>query len=71
MSKKLLKLLFIIFLIPIYSIGQIPKGHFVDADNTTKNGYKLKPFKQEKEGIFHYAILGFQKRNEFIVQSRF
>src|SRR5690606_21557211 len=34
-----------------------PKGHFLDADKTAEKGYKLKPFKQEKEGIYHYAVL--------------
>ena len=41
----------------MFSIGQIPKGHFLDADDTAEKGYKLKPFKQEAEGIYHYAVL--------------
>ncbi len=45
------------FLMPIFAIGQIPKGHFLDADDSAEKGYKLKPFKQKKEGIYHYAIL--------------
>jgi hypothetical protein len=44
-------------LIPIFAIGQIPKGHFLDADDLAEKGYKIKPFKQKKEGIYHYAIL--------------
>ncbi|MDX6748124.1 hypothetical protein SHK09_15105 [Polaribacter sp. PL03] len=56
---KIFKLTFltILLLIPIFSFGQIPKGHFLDADDSTEKGYKLKPFKQKKEGIYHYAIL--------------
>jgi hypothetical protein len=41
----------------MFSIGQIPKGHFLDADDTAEKGYKVKPFKQETEGIYHYAVL--------------
>ncbi len=41
----------------MFAIGQIPKGHFLDADDSAEKGYKLKPFKQKKEGIYHYAIL--------------
>lgn len=41
----------------MFSIGQIPKGHFLDADDTAEKGYILKPFKQETEGIYHYAVL--------------
>lgn len=29
----------------------------MDADKTAERGYKVKPFKQEKEGIYHYAVL--------------
>jgi len=48
----------IIFLLAsLTSIGQIPEGHFLDADDTAEKGYKLKPFIQEKEGIYHYAVL--------------
>jgi hypothetical protein len=56
---KIFKLTFltILLLIPIFSFGQIPKGHFLDADDSAEKGYKLKPFKQKKEGIYHYAIL--------------
>ncbi|WP_203293565.1 energy transducer TonB [Luteirhabdus pelagi] len=46
-----------LLLIPFLGIGQIPKGHFLDADKTAERGYKVKPFKQEKEGIYHYAVL--------------
>ena len=41
----------------MFAIGQIPKRHFLDADDSVEKGYKLKPFKQKKEGIYHYAIL--------------
>lgn len=57
MKKYKLNFLTILLLIPIFAIGQIPKGHFLDADDTTEKGIKLKPFKQEKEGIYHYAVL--------------
>ncbi|WP_181364032.1 hypothetical protein [Algibacter marinivivus] len=57
MSKYKLNFLTILLLIPMFAIGQIPKGHFLDADDSAEKGYKLKPFKQKKEGIYHYAIL--------------
>lgn len=57
MNKYKLIFLTILLLIPIFAIGQIPKGHFLDADDSTDKGYKLKPFKQKKKGIYHYAIL--------------
>ena len=41
----------------MFAIGQIPKGHFLDADDSAEKGYKLKPYKQKKKGIYHYAIL--------------
>ena len=55
MSKFIVLVSF--FLIPLISVAQIPKGHFLDADDNAEKGYKLKPFIQEKEGIYHYAIL--------------
>ena len=47
---------FLIFLmaVPLLGFGQIPKGHFLDSDG------KIKPFKQEKKGLYHYAILSEQ-----------
>ncbi|AXP81578.1 hypothetical protein CJ739_2505 [Mariniflexile rhizosphaerae] len=57
MKKYKLNILTFLLLIPIFAIGQIPKGHFLDADKTAERGYKVKPFKQEKEGIYHYAVL--------------
>lgn len=57
MNKYKLIFLTILLLIPIFAIGQIPKGHFLDADDSADKGYKLKPFKQKKKGIYHYAIL--------------
>ncbi|WP_299112575.1 hypothetical protein [uncultured Winogradskyella sp.] len=57
MKKYKLEFLTILLLIPMFTIGQIPKGHFLDADDSAEKGYKLKPFKQKKEGIYHYAIL--------------
>lgn len=47
----------LVLFIPCLLIGQIPEGHFLDADKSAKNGYKLKPYKQEQKGIYHYAIL--------------
>ena len=41
----------------MFTIGQIPKGHFLDADDSAERGYKTKPFIQEKEGIYHYSVL--------------
>jgi uncharacterized protein (UPF0305 family) len=41
----------------MFMIGQIPKGHFLDADDSAERGYKTKPFIQEKEGIYHYSVL--------------
>ncbi|WP_452226371.1 hypothetical protein [Lacinutrix cladophorae] len=57
MKKYKLNILTFLLLVPIFAIGQIPKGHFLDADETAERGYKAKPFKQEKEGIYHYAVL--------------
>ncbi|WP_308992503.1 hypothetical protein QLS71_013835 [Mariniflexile litorale] len=57
MKKYKLNILAFLLLVPIFAIGQIPKGHFLDADKTAERGYKVKPFKQEKEGIYHYAVL--------------
>jgi len=57
MKKHKFTVLTFLLLIPIFSIGQIPKGHFLDADDSAESGYKVKPFIQKKEGIYHYAIL--------------
>ncbi|WP_138432901.1 energy transducer TonB [Winogradskyella algicola] len=57
MNKYQLNILALIFLVPIFASGQIPKDHFIDADDSVERGYKVKPFKQEKEGIYHYAVL--------------
>ncbi|AXO79233.1 hypothetical protein DZC78_02170 [Olleya aquimaris] len=57
MKKNKLNILTFLLIIPFIGIGQIPKGHFLDADKTAERGYKVKPFKQEKEGIYHYAVL--------------
>jgi hypothetical protein len=57
MKKYNLNILTFLLLIPIFTFGQIPKGHFLDADKTAERGFKVKPFKQEKEGIYHYAVL--------------
>ncbi|WP_132723799.1 hypothetical protein [Tenacibaculum sp. M341] len=57
MENIKLSVLIFLVLIPILAFGQIPKGHFIDADDSVKKGYKLKPFKQKKKGIYHYAIL--------------
>jgi hypothetical protein len=57
MKKYKLNILTFLLLVPIFALGQIPKGHFLDADKTAERGYKAKPFKQDKEGIYHYAVL--------------
>ncbi|WP_416441740.1 hypothetical protein ACH3O9_14700 [Leeuwenhoekiella sp. A16] len=57
MKKHKLNILTFLLLIPIFAVGQIPKEHFLDADDSAEKGYKLKPFKQKKEGIYHNAIL--------------
>lgn len=57
MDKHKLSFLTILLFIPLLSNGQILKGHFLDADDSDKRGYKEKPFIQEKEGIYHYAVL--------------
>jgi|GEM_PF-2515307 len=51
MDNKKPRLFTILFLFPLLAIGQFPKGHFLDADK------KFKPFKQEKENLYHYAVL--------------
>ncbi|GGG30898.1 hypothetical protein GCM10011344_34800 [Dokdonia pacifica] len=57
MNKYTLRILTLLFLVPTIAIGQIPNGYFLDADDTATSGYKAKPYKQEKEGIYHYAVL--------------
>ncbi|SDI63549.1 hypothetical protein [Winogradskyella thalassocola] len=57
MKKYKLNILTFLLLIPFLGIGQIPKGHFLDADKSAERGYKVKPFKQDKEEIYHYAVL--------------
>lgn len=57
MKKHKLNILTFLLLVPFFVIGQIPKGHFIDADDSAKKGYKVKPFKQKKKGIYHYAVL--------------
>ena len=47
----------VLFFITFFSFGQIPKGHFIDADDSSNKGFKLKPFIQKDKGIYHYAIL--------------
>lgn len=39
------------FIAPILAMGQIPKEHFLDSDG------KVKPFKQPKERLYHYAVI--------------
>jgi len=57
--NSLYSLLTLIALLNISAMAtaQIPKGHFLDADDTAEKGFKIKPFKQKKEGIYHYAVL--------------
>lgn len=57
MNKIKLNILTFLLVIPIFAIGQIPKGHFLDADDSAEKGYIIKPFKQKRKGIYHYAIL--------------
>lgn len=57
MKNHKLNFLIILLLFPVWSNAQIPEGHFIDADQTSERGYKLKPFIQEKEGVYHYAVL--------------
>nr|WP_299167138.1 hypothetical protein [uncultured Allomuricauda sp.] len=44
-------------LISLKCHGQIPEGHFLDSDNSTTTGYKIKPFIQVEKNIYHYAVL--------------
>jgi hypothetical protein len=44
-------------LLPFISAGQIPEGHFLDADDSEEKGYKIKPFIQKDKGIYHYNVL--------------
>lgn len=46
-----LKFLTVILLLPVFGLAQIPKGHFLDSDG------EIKPFIQERKGLYHYAIL--------------
>lgn len=57
MNKFKLNALIIALLIPFFAIGQTSKEQFLDADQSTEKGYKVKSLKQEKEEIFHYAVL--------------
>jgi hypothetical protein len=57
MNKYKLNILTILLLIPIFSIGQIPKGHFLDADSTEPRGMKIKPFINNEMGIYHYELI--------------
>ena len=50
-------LLSIFLILPMFIIAQIPKGHFLDADDSGEKGYKIKPFIQEEKGIYHYEVL--------------
>ncbi len=53
--KQIVVLIFV--LTPTLIFGQIPKGHFLDADSTGEKGAKIKPFIQKEKGIYHYAVL--------------
>jgi len=57
MNKYKFTFLILLLLIPIFSIGQIPKGHFIDADSSAPRGMKMKPFIQKENGVYHYAVL--------------
>ncbi|WP_299158439.1 hypothetical protein [uncultured Tenacibaculum sp.] len=56
-KKKIFFLIGVLIIIPFSLVGQIPDGHFIDADKSEKKGYKLKPFIQKDKGIYHYAVL--------------
>ncbi len=73
MKKFQLTSLALLFLIPIISIGQIPKDHFLDADSSAPKGMKLNPFIQKEKGIYHYAVLTelpFENNCEGIIEER-
>ena len=57
MKNNIFIILTIFILIPFFAIGQIPKGHFIDADSSAPKGMKMKPFIQKEDGIYHYAVL--------------
>lgn len=57
MKKYNLNILTFLLFVPIFSIGQIPNGHFIDADSSAPRGKKIKPFIQKEKGIYHYAVL--------------
>ncbi len=50
-------LLTILLILPMFIVGQIPKDHFLDADDSGEDGYKIKPFIQKDKGIYHYEVL--------------
>ena len=47
----------ILVFLPMFIIGQIPKDHFLDADDSVEEGYKIKPFIQKDKEIYHYNVL--------------
>ena len=56
MNKYRLNLLTIFLLIPIFSIGPIPKGQFLDADSSVPRGLKMIPFTCPRDllHLFHW-----------------
>ena len=54
---KIKFILLISLCIPMLLMGQVPEGHFLDADDSGKDGYAIKPFIQEDKGIYHYEVL--------------
>jgi len=54
---KIRFLLTILLFLPLFIMAQIPKDHFLDADDSGENGYKIKPFIQKDKLIYHYEVL--------------
>jgi hypothetical protein len=54
---KIKFILLISLCIPMLLMGQVPEDHFLDADDSGKDGYTIKPFIQEDNGIYHYTVL--------------
>ena len=41
----------------MFTIGQVPNGNSLNEEDSVERGYKSKPFIQEEEEIYHYAVL--------------
>lgn len=51
------KVIWIVYLVSLLGLGQIPKGHYLDIDPTSDTGYKIKPFIRAGGDLYHYAVL--------------